>query len=88
MTKHYHVLTGLQGGYLPNSQYAVETYEEAITASANDAEAFNADIPHDELDADEFTGGDGFWANGRELIEVSECNEPECYDDNGQLRDE
>ena len=80
---HYHVLSGLQGGYMPNGNTALETEDEALQVALDQAEAWNDDNWDNEEDS--MKGGAGWFESEHELIHVTDCTEPDCYDANGQL---
>ena len=94
MKKHYHVLQGLDGLYMPNSNDVCTTKAEATACAieavklAKDAQAQGQDYKPRaqwELGADEFpwegSAKEGYWTNGIECIQIDECSDPGCLRD-------
>jgi hypothetical protein len=75
-TKHYHVLIGLRGLYMPNNNDVCKTKEEATECAEWWAEHF-ADDPETKVEKT----CDDFWEVGEhECIEITECNESDCLE--------
>ena len=86
MSDHYHVLVGLRGCYMPDSNDVCRTLQDAFSAASWQIEG--------ERDAGHKVQGskrDRFWvvrdpagipqgrgSYGWRAIEITECNEPEC----------
>lgn len=75
---HYHVLVGLQGGYMPATNVYCETWAEAQSVAREYKAQFNDDDPRDPFKGD--IGRDGYAANSREYIEIVECQREDCLD--------
>lgn len=80
--KHYHVLVGSEGGYLPDSNYAYTSRRAAEMAAADEARLFLDDEEcHKSGSA---RSGLIVIDTGRSLgtiIEVVDCQEEDCLDD-------
>jgi hypothetical protein len=70
--KHYHVLTGLGGGYMPSSNEVYETKADALRGAREMKGIFQND-PETKV-----KGRAGFYTVGNEYIEVTECTEGDC----------
>jgi hypothetical protein len=74
--KHYHVLTGMCGLYMPNENHVFSTLREAQSfareeaARARDEGERVRKVPHAEY---------GYYVIGNDAcIEVTDCAEPDC----------
>jgi hypothetical protein len=77
--KHYHVLVGLCGLYMPDSNVVFTSKREAQSYARDEAERARDDgervrkIPH---------AGHGYYQVGdSHCIEVADCDQPECLSD-------
>ena len=95
MKKHYHVLTGLAGLYMPNDVYTTTSKRNAEQYATEQKRMFNDDLySHDDREYiydHTFIGNihtDQYYAtrNGNESITINECYDDECQleDDNDQ----
>ena len=75
---HYHVLIGLQGCYMPDSNYPCETYQQARDLAAY----FLLQEREDGIEVATVLRG-YLWAVGEyNQIEITEgCRHPECMED-------
>lgn len=74
--KHYHVLSGLTGGYLPNSNDVCATRREAEASARWLASTFRDDETRVSGSA-----RDGWYNVGEyEYIKITECMEPDCME--------
>jgi hypothetical protein len=90
MKKHYHVLIGLTGGYMPDDNVVCATRREAQRTAAEYKRMFNDTVwqceDEDERRAKSYTGSlyrDGYaeTGDGNDCIEITECYEADCLDD-------
>lgn len=89
MNKHYHVLVGSEGGYLPDSNYYCTTKRQAESLAASEAREM-VDSSY-ELDEDEHYHKSGSAKSGLividtgrsldTIIEVVDCYESDCSDE-------
>lgn len=77
-TNHYHVLSGLTGGYLPNTNDYCKTRRDAEASARWLAEGLR-------FDGIQISGSaSAGWydvRNGREYIEITKCSEADCSED-------
>jgi hypothetical protein len=77
---HFHVLTGLAGGYMPNDNHVYSTRAEAEDAAHDLAEEFR-----EQGETVSGSAKDGFFTVGKnEYIEVVDCGRAECLRDPDQ----
>lgn len=89
MIKHYHVLVGLEGGYMPDTNHFCKTLQEAIQCAIEEKEIsldcgmqVSGNIRHDRLYICTPSDAEAYTLNT--LIEITECAETECNEnDNG-----
>jgi len=77
---HYHVLTGLQGCYMPNDNAVCRTKREALAVAREQKRCWNDseyDKPRSERDF--MRGSKGYYTSENESIEVTECWEADCW---------
>ena len=84
MTKHYHVLGGLRGCYMPNVNYTCETLSEA-RAILLDFKKQEIEDSYQMEDRSQFsiTGNlrQGYYEvtnGGNEYYEITDCQESDC----------
>lgn len=78
--KHYHVLSGLGGGYMPNSNEVYETKAQAIQGAKEMKGIFQND-PETKV-----RGRGGYYAvDDNTYIEVTECHENDCLEHRDSL---
>ncbi len=76
--KHYHVLIGLRGLYMPNTNHVCSTLVEARGLAKETAENFrDEDTSVRRINADYYTFGPRRGGHN-ECIEVSVCDETRC----------
>jgi hypothetical protein len=83
MSKHYHVLLGMSGGYMPDTNAVVRTRRDAEETARWYAREFR---DHPELFRVTGSARDGLYVIERKeaidalpyLIEIVECFEPDC----------
>ena len=77
MKTHYHVLSGLTGGYMPNTN--------EMCATRKEAEASARWLAQSMRDQDIKVSGSasaGWYDCGKwEYIEITKCSEPDCSED-------
>ena len=92
MKKHYHVLTGLSGLYMPNDVYTTTSKRNAEQYATEQKRRFNDDLYlHDDKEyihdhtfiGNIHTDECYYTRNGNESIVINEC-----YDDDCQLEDD
>jgi hypothetical protein len=79
---HYHVYSGLQGGYLPNTNDVYTSKRGALAAGAEMAREYRDN-------GERVIGGRGYWqarpghfpGEFYDYISVEECHETDCADD-------
>ena len=74
MGRHWHVLAGLQGLYMPETNDVYESRAEAREGAGMVAEAWQEDRPDLEMTrhcAD-------YYRIGQFSVEVTECDSPDC----------
>ena len=95
--RHYHVLVGLPG-YIPNTNYPCDTLGQARLCAQEEKEAFlDSAAQGDNEDKLQVTGDirrdwgydvSRLGCYGREVwqtIAISECEEEDCYTEEGEL---
>ena len=102
-THHYHVTVGFPG-YLPNSNYPCRTLAEAYAIAQNEKDAFLDYGWDDDKQTIRVRGSIRrdrqyiVWRRSEtqttiewdpwQYIEIAECDEPSCWDDDGELYSE
>jgi hypothetical protein len=91
MRRHYHVMIGLSGLYIPNDNAYFSSKRAALAYMTDEYRRFqdddfcaNADLPKDER-RPKWNGSqrNECYSNGIESITLSECDDPYC-DDKGE----
>lgn len=78
MKAHYHVLCGMTGGYMPNSNYYAATRKDA-EASARE---LAANARSDEYTCVTGSASSGWYDVGKnEYIEIMKCFEDDCSEE-------
>src|SRR5947207_14161765 len=96
MTKHYHVLTGMGGGYLPNGNDICSTKQSAQDTAMDHANEWRDQIATDNtvetdpVERYQITGNkrDGYWITRPNnphclgyYVEIVECHDDDCHDE-------
>jgi len=84
MAKHYHVLGGLCGCYMPNANYTCLTKKEA-KAILSDCKKQEIDASYQMKNCSQFSitgslksGRYDVTGGGNEYYEITTCQEPDC----------
>lgn len=78
MRKHYHVMQGLKGCYLPDYQVLCTSKREAIRQAKDMCEYWNSS----DSDTPMYRSGSGFYQSKHHCITISEvCTDTDCRED-------
>ncbi len=82
--KHYHVLVGLRGCYMPDSNYAVTSLAKARACAVEEKRSWNeAEHQRDEEYRDLMHGDirrDGCAVSKHNIIEITDCFMGDCFE--------
>jgi len=69
VSRHYHVLCGLQGLYMPDTNDVCETWSEAVECASEHADGYAEDM---ECEATKHS--DDYYTIGQFSVEIHECD--------------
>lgn len=77
MQKHYHVLSGLTGGYIPNTNDYCKTRRDAEASARWLAQRMR----DDEIKVSGSASAGWYDCGEYEYIEITSCTEPDCTEE-------